>query len=180
MKRLLGVWLVVGAVGCGPDDPVAVLDTLGARIARNEQGEVDFVDLSGTLVYEERTGNILRTETRVTDGGLVYLKELTRLQELRLNHTPIGDAGLAHLGGLIELEVLQLADTQITDAGLKYLRGMSELQSLDLADTRVTQVGLAHLVGLTNLEDLDLRDTQITVATIADFEQALPNCKVRY
>ena len=69
MKRLLGLLLVLGVVGCG--DPVAKLEDLGAKISRNEQGDVVGVELEGT---------------QITDAGLVHLAGLTNLQEL--NPTP--------------------------------------------------------------------------------------------
>ena len=87
MKRLLGLLLVMGMVGCGGEapsagdaaspsppkssqvevdeppaqaadaDPVATLENLGVEIKRNEQGEVIEVDL---------------TNTEITDAGLVH------------------------------------------------------------------------------------------------------------
>ena len=127
MKRLLGLLLVIGMVGCGgkenagnavdPNaeaatstpaetvDPVAWLEKLEAGIERNEQGEVIDVSLNGT---------------DVTDGGL------------------------AHLKGLTKLKVLQIIDTQITDAGLSHLKGMTKLQELWLP-SRITDAGVAEL-----------------------------------
>ena len=97
MKRLLGM------VGCGsqdsvvdavqkstPDEAVAALEKLGAKIERNEQGDVG-VDLS---------------DTEITDAGLVYLKEMTKLENLELEGTQITDAGLVHLQGLTTLASL--------------------------------------------------------------------------
>ena len=173
------VLLSMGVIGCSPVEPVDALVSLGARIARDEQGEVDFVDLNGDLVFDDATGNLLRIESRVTDGGLVHLSGLIHLRELRLSHTRIGDRGLVHLANLIHLEVLQLTATQVSDAGLLHLGGMAQLQTLDLSETNITSAGLAHLVGLTRLQHLDLRDTRITAADIADFRQLLPGCQVR-
>ena len=62
MKRLLGLLLVVGIVGCV--GPVAKLEKLGAYIRQNELGEVIEVSLG---------------HTTVTDAGRVYLKGLINL-----------------------------------------------------------------------------------------------------
>jgi len=63
-------------------DAVAALG-LGAKIEWNQQGEVVEVDLNGT---------------QVTDAGLVHLKGMTTLEELRLYYTRITGAGIAELG----------------------------------------------------------------------------------
>ena len=147
MKRLLGLLLVMGMVGCG--DPVAELKRLGAEIEQNEQGEVIGVD------------NAFR---KFTDADLVQLKGLSRLQMLDLTNTQITDAGLVHLKGLANLETLLIGATKITGAGLVHLKGLPELAHLGLTDTRVSDAGLAHLKDLTNLQTLNLRFTQVTGA----------------
>ena len=80
MKRLLGLLLVMGMVGCG--DPVVGLEDKGAKITKNEQGEVVEIDLS--------------YNTRMTDAGLVHLKGLENLQRLDVPRK-ITDAGIAEL-----------------------------------------------------------------------------------
>ena len=107
MKRLLGLLLVMGMVGCGggdeptplrlesaksttpPDqyldeEPLIALDLLDARITKNDQG-------FGQVIHV----NLERTQ--VTDAGLVHLKGLTNLQELDLSRTRTTDAGVADL-----------------------------------------------------------------------------------
>ena len=83
MKRLLGLLLVMGMVGCG--DPVAELEKLGAEIKRNNNGEVVDVDLDYKAINS------------ITDAGLVHLKEMTSLEMLWLHGTQITDAGIAEL-----------------------------------------------------------------------------------
>ena len=89
-------------------DPVAALKKLGAKIERNEQGEV--VEVS------------LRLSTSITDAGLVHLKGLPNLQNLSLFGTKVTDAGLVHLKGLMELQELNLGDAKVTDAGVADLQ----------------------------------------------------------
>ena len=128
MRVLLAV-VLVGVVGCGgssppgggsvptPEgsqgktdkppaqtaaaDPVAALKKLGAKIERNEQGEV--VEVS------------LRLSTSITDAGLVHLKGLPNLQNLSLFGTKVTDAGLVHLKALTELQELNLRDAGVAD-----------------------------------------------------------------
>jgi len=166
MRVLLAV-LLVGIVGCGggssppgggavptPEgsqakvdkspaeaDPVVTLEKFLAGSKRNEQGEVVEVDLRFS---------------KITDVGMIHLKELTKLETLRLS-----------------------LSTMITDAGLVHLKGLTNLRTLDLKTTlQITDAGLVHLKGLTNLQELDLEDTQATDAGIAELQKALPNCKI--
>ena len=114
MKRLLGLLLVMGIVGCGENenagnavDPVAALEKLGAKIYRTVGPEIDAVDLN---------------DTQITDGGLVHLKGMTKLQVLALKRTKVTDAGLVHLKGLTSLKTVDVAETQVTDAGVAELQ----------------------------------------------------------
>ena len=118
MKRLLGLLLVLGMVGCGSQDSavdavqkstpaVAALEKLGARIYRYEQDDV--------------CGVFLR-DTQITDAGLVHLAGMTNLQDLYLTDTQVTDAGLVHLAGMTNLGILFLDETQVTDAGVAELQ----------------------------------------------------------
>ena len=82
MKRLLGLLLVMGIVGCGEEG--AELEELGAVIDRNEQGEVIRVTDSVGIG---------------TDSVLIQLKGLSKLQELDLLMSRVTDGGLVHLKG---------------------------------------------------------------------------------
>ena len=147
-------------------DPVAALETIGAKIKRNEQAEIIEVFLRGTTI---------------TDAGLVHLKELTNLQTLNLFAcTKITDAGLVHLKELTNLKSLRFGSfrSQITDAGLENLKGMTKLEELLLYCPKVTDAGLVHLTGLANLQELSLGNTKVTDAGVADLQKSLPNCKI--
>ena len=114
MKRLLGLLLVMGMVGCGEKenagnavDPVTALEKLGAKIYRTVGPEIDTVDLN---------------DTQVTDAGLVHLTGMTKMVSLHLDGTPITDAGLVHLKGLTNMKILFVRKTQVTDAGIAELK----------------------------------------------------------
>ena len=87
MKRLLRLLLVLGMVGCGPqdgttDDSAAALERFGAKIERNEQSEAIEVGFF---------------KTWTTDAELVHLAALTKLQKLFLSNIQVTDAGVAEL-----------------------------------------------------------------------------------
>jgi len=106
--------------------------------------------------------------SKVTDAGLEHLKDLTKLQSLRLFHTNVTDAGLTNLKGLTQLHSLILKmrydDHEITDAGLANLKGLTKLRSLHLINADVTDAGLANLRGLSQLQSLGLASTKVTCA----------------
>ena len=149
MKRLLGLLLVMGMVGCGI--PVARLEDKGAKITKNEQGEVVEVHLNRKPIGWKRG---------------------------QTPHPKISDAGLADIKGLTKLKVLNLGGTNITDAGLVHLVGLTKLETLNLGGTQISDAGLVHLKGLTNLEKLDLAGAKVTSAGVTEFRQALPDCKI--
>ena len=97
-------------------DPVAVLKKFGAKIKRNEQGEVVEVSLSyAKITNPGRVQELLKSlgydSTKITDADLVHLKGFAELQTLFLyGNDKITDAGLVQLGG----------DDQPTDAPVSY------------------------------------------------------------
>ena len=114
MKRLLGLLLVMGMVGCGPseEESAAALEKLGATIERNEQGGVTLVRLAFSK--------------KITAAGLVHLKGMTWLHVLGLGGTHVTDAGLVHLKELANLQTLWLNylgnGTKVADAGVAELQ----------------------------------------------------------
>jgi hypothetical protein len=105
-------------------DPVAVLKKFGAKIKRNEQGEVVEVSLSYAKITNPGRVQQLLNElgydsTKITDADLVRLKEFAELQTLfPIGNDKITDAGLVHLRGLTGLQTLELSNTKVTDAGV--------------------------------------------------------------
>ena len=148
MKRLLGLLLVMGMVGCGASEEgggpseeksLAALGASAYKIKRNELGEV--VEMQIHLFS--------------SNEKLVYVKGLAKLETLSLRDC-----------------------RNITDAGLVHLKDLTSLQSLNLMKTQITDAGLVHFKGLTNLQKLHLSFTQVTDAGIAELQEALPNCEI--
>ena len=53
-----------------------------------------------------------------------------------------------------------------------------EVVGVDLFGPKVTDAGLAHLTGLHTLQFLNLGGTQVTDVSVAELQQALPNCAI--
>jgi hypothetical protein len=68
------------------------------------------------------TRSLILFDNRITDAGLVHLKDLTELESLDLRRNRITDAGLVHLQGLRNLKHLYLIRTQVTPAGVAKLQ----------------------------------------------------------
>jgi uncharacterized protein (TIGR03067 family) len=168
------------------DDPVAALKKLGAKIERNEQGEVlvYLVDTEITdagLVHLKSLANLQSLalqSTKITDAGLVHLQGLTNLQTLGLSCPKITDAGMADISGIQSLQALRIGNTQITDAGLAHLQGLTKLRTLLLTGTKVTDAGMVRLKGLASLRILDLGDTQVTDSGMETLQKSIPACRI--
>jgi hypothetical protein len=106
---------------------------------------------------------------RVTDAGLVQLRDLDRLRCLWLAWDPgIGDRGLAELAlHHPQLEELDLTYTALTDAGLPYLRMLQNLRILSLAGTAVTDAGVDTLILLPHIQRLDIWSTRLSLEGIS-------------
>jgi Leucine-rich repeat (LRR) protein len=107
------------------------------------------------------------SNTKVTDAGLMHIRDLKNLTDLRLQtreHGQITDKGIEYLGGLTHLTELVVWSPDVSDSGLKYLKALTKLESLRLDSTRVTGAGLEHLKGATGLTRLDLAYTRASDA----------------
>ncbi|HEV2969088.1 MAG TPA: hypothetical protein VGY55_03800 [Pirellulales bacterium] len=145
--------------GAEPPGP----DWLRKLLGENLFSEVALVSLDGT---------------KVTDAGLVYLRDLTQLETLYLISNNVTDEGLVNLEELRQLKELNLSGTRVGDAGLVHLKGLTRLKKLWLVVTHVTDAGLIHLNGLNQLQDLELGGTTVTYAGVNDLQKALPKCKI--
>jgi len=125
-------------------DRLAVIKTLpnlrklSLNLALNDGEELD---LHGLPKLEE----LCLGDSVATDNALAGLEEMKNLTSLDCEGHKITDAGLMHLRNNPKLKQLRLMWQPITDAGLKYLKGMNALQKIDLQLTNVTQQGVKNL-----------------------------------
>ena len=103
-------------------------------------------------------------DAQITDMGLSYIKEMSRLKELSLwRCQQITDAGLENLELLNGLRSLDLRRCpQLTDRGLEHIKGLTRLEHLDFSVVPgITTAGLRHIQGLTGLKRLGATRTGI-------------------
>lgn len=124
------------------------------------------------------------SSTNITGAGLVHLRHLTQLRDLRIStRKRIDGKGLSYLAGLTNLELLYIendtdwwerehlfdgetrspppACANITGAGLVHLKALTKLEYLLLGATEVHGPGLAHLEAMQNLRQLYLHGSPV-------------------
>jgi serine/threonine protein kinase/Leucine-rich repeat (LRR) protein len=154
------------------------------HVVRNDRIANDDLEVLSGLPSLRAIG--LLDTPRVTDAGVVHLRDLRGLNvlnlvganltdacldsieampglnELFLGVTQVSDAGLARLRGLSQLTLLDVGKTRVTDAGTVYLRELTRLRTLGLNDNKVSDIGLANIKVLSRLRSLTLANTQVT------------------
>lgn len=105
------------------------------------------------------------------------LAQLPKLYVLRFNGITCTER---HMLALSKLKLIELGffHSQVDDLMVRHLATMEKLQTLGLGNNPITDKGLSELKGLQNLKAIHLRGTKVTAAGVADFQQALPDCKI--
>jgi hypothetical protein len=88
-------------------------------------------------------GNYEVEDSQVAEFARV-LRAFPRLATLRFKSTKIGDGALADLKNLSGLRHLVLENTVITDTGLERLAAVQSLETLELKGSKVTDAGVEH------------------------------------
>jgi hypothetical protein len=105
----------------------------------------------------------LNRATVADSEGLLPLRALTAMRELRLYVPQFDDAAAAILASMPELEALSIANTKVSSTALSYLSGHGALKSLNLRDcVKVGDRGLVSISDVLTLEVLEFRNTGIS------------------
>lgn len=83
-------------------------------------------------------------DAHITDAGLAQLRQLP-LRGLAIASDVITDAGLVNVKGLTQLQDLRLYVSNMTDAGLENLRGLTQLETLNLCRRNVSDKAVEDL-----------------------------------
>ncbi len=118
----------------------------------------------------------------MTDEGSVYLGHLSSLHAVTLPEG-ITDAGLIHLRGLTNLREVRLLYTHVLGPGLVHLTNLPNLErlgpsasieELDLDQTSITDASLPILKRFLRLKTLYVRDTKLSIGGIDKLLRAMP------
>ena len=180
LAALAGVLLVVAIDS--KRDPIEKWEALGAKVKRNEQGEVVAVylrpktahgdDVFSNAVMEIRRELGLGPPNFFSDAELVHLKGLTKIRTLSINSEHVTGPGLVHLQDLTSLKSLDLKNTGITDQSLHRLQGL-QLTKLSIPESARTDLGLKHYLAVRVLKPnalLDLGEWKATDAGLAQLK----------
>jgi hypothetical protein len=128
------------------------------------------------LEYMPDLWEVRLASTRITDQGLLHIRNCKLLSKLTIDGCSITDNGLASLKSLRELD---LSDSRITDAGLSKLGATPQLVKLVLDGTEVSGEGLGNLKVLQQLREVSLIGTNVTETGVQQLREILPNCRVK-
>ncbi len=114
----------------------------------------------------------------ITDEGMRAVSTFKKLQSFRTTSPKITAAGFAALTSLKTLVSLTLNGTAFDDEGASAIAGIPNLSNLDISATKITDTGLAKLKSLKKLTSLNLGGTAVTLEAAAEFQKAMPQCRV--
>lgn len=93
-----------------------------------------------------------------THGGLVPLKELTKLEALNIGWCNcIMNPDIKSLSGLTNLKKLQISQSTVADSGIVSLKGLKKLSLLDMDGCPVTVACMDTISGLVALTYLNIK-----------------------
>ena len=102
--------------------------------------------------------------------------ELATLERLLDDPSPV--VRQAVLAKLKELVCLDLYGTTFGDEAATAISTLPNLAKLELYGTKITDVGLKKLQSLKTLTSIGLGGTTTSLQAAADFQAALPQCRV--
>ena len=142
------------------------IDGLGGRVERDPAGQVVAVNLraswvsDGDLLELARMPKLQRLDlsrTRISDKGLAYLKTAPALREVNLAYAErIGDPAHAVIKEWKHLTKLSLRGTVVADETAAAAASLPLLETLDLADSLVGDPGVEALASAPKLRQLSL------------------------
>ncbi len=162
-----GLSLAGCALLCGPGlSQLGRLEQLRiVDLFRVPCGDHDLAGLAGL----SRLASLDLSGTRITDGAVDTLRQLTGLEELHLGWTEIGDGCLAAIAELPSLRWLDVSGTRVTAAGLSCLARAPSLEHLALRELALADRDLAGLMGLKDrLRSLDVSYTGVGSGAVDD------------
>jgi hypothetical protein len=145
---------------------------LGGSLERDPAGHIRTVNLRATWVTDGDLIELARlpkletldlSQTRITDQGLAYLKMARGLLDVNLAYAEkIGDPAHAVIREWKHLRRLSLRGTVIADETAASAASLPELEMLDIGDSIVGDVGLEALALAPKLKELSMGNIRIS------------------
>ena len=160
------------------------ITALGGRVETGAAGAVTAVHLSRSFVSDSDLDRIATfpqlekldlSHTRITDLGLLRLKNLRNVRELNLFYAElVTDEGLSAVKSWPRIERLNFRGVKVTDNTLALLAGKDSIRTLDIGFAEVTDSGLQHLARLKGLRELSIGGNKMTEVGL-EVLRGLPN-----
>lgn len=157
---------------------------LGGRVETDAQDRIAAIHLRGSFVSDSDLDAVAALEhlekldlshTRVSDLGLLRLKNLRNVRELNLFYAElVTDEGLAAVKTWPKIERLNFRGTKVTDNTLALLAGKDSIRMLDIGFAEVTDSGLQHLPKYKGLRELAFGGNKMTEVGLQVL-RSLPN-----
>ena len=162
---LLGLWIAARSIAYRQQNAVLeqLLDSIAAidpydvpEVVKTEPARHRWLrHFVGEKLFYSIDGIYYMGSSELAGPSLVFVAQLSRVNELGLSMTKVSDSDLAPLTqSNINLAGLDLSLTDITNDGLLLVSRIHTLQQLNLEGTLVTDVGLKPLHNLNRLESL--------------------------
>ncbi len=104
----------------------------------------------------------IKNSPRMTNQGLQYISNLTKLTMIVIGNSNLSDEGLSHLANLSELTDIYIPQTNVAGDGLKYLKNLQKLKYINIDNTSIGNDGLEQLKDLPAMKDIKAKNTQVT------------------
>lgn len=119
-----------------------------------------------------------RAPAKITDAGMVHLRNCLNLKNLSLDAFNITSKGTVHLSKCRRMTDLRLTNLRIDNETIKHLSMMGDLDSLSLTRGDIDDVGIAELRHLKKLRHLDAFGLKITDASLAMLAKSNPSMEI--
>jgi len=167
--RTASAFLFATALAVAANDWITALDGKAelapdgsVRALSFRQGWVSDSDLE-LVAKLDKLERLDLSSTRITDLGLLKLKDLKNVRELNLFYAElVTDEGLATMRNWTKIERINARGTKVTDNTLALLAGKTTITALDIGYAEVTDSGLQHLSTLPNLRELSFGGNKLT------------------
>jgi serine/threonine protein kinase len=114
----------------------------------------------------------------ITGEGVKAISTFKELRHIQIASVAASDQDFVFLGNLKSLTNLELTGTAFGDQAAGAIATLTGITQLNLSRTKLTDAGLTKLYPLKNLKQLNLNGTEVSPQAAADFQKALPQCRV--
>ncbi|MDR0337495.1 MAG: hypothetical protein LBI18_10435 [Planctomycetaceae bacterium] len=153
-----------------PTEPPKTSTPSAIKQLKLDHTEIGDADLKKIVAENPNLTELTLTGTKITDAGISYLTQLTKLKKIRISKTAISNIAAENLAKITTLEDIDVSQTEFGNTGLEMLKLLPRLKRLNLYTTKITDNGLdvlrdfvsAKTIVWLNIDQCPLTDVAIT------------------